>query len=432
MHIMTKEEMLSFMEKTKRLGSRLGLSRIKELMKRLSDVQEKIPAIHVAGTNGKGSVCAYLSSILMAAGKKTGLFTSPAIGCENERIRINNVPITDEEAAEVFSSVKACCDKMVMEGFEHPTEFEAVTAAAFLFFHQKSCDLMVIETGMGGRLDSTNIIQSPLLSVITSISFDHTAFLGKTLSDIASEKAGIIKEHCPVLVQKQSKDDVTSVFREAARLRNAEFHEVSEPALISRDLSGQCFSVDGLSLKTSLLGTYQLKNAATAVSAAKLLRVPDEAIIQGIADARWEARFELLQRNPLFFCDGGHNAEGAKVLYESLNAYFPGKKIIFITGVLKDKDYEKMYEIMLPLAECFFTITPKNERALSADALAAFLNHKKGQEDFALPCGSVEEAVELAMKRAGHRDIVCSFGSLYFQGEIRRIVLSQEMNLSKS
>ena len=421
---MTKEEMLSFMDETRALGSKLGLSRIKELMSRLSNVQEKIPAIHVAGTNGKGSVCAYLTSILMAAGKKVGLFTSPAIGCENERIRIDNVPITDEEAAEVFSSVKACCDEMVKEGFEHPTEFEAVTAAAFLFFHQKSCDLIVIETGMGGRLDSTNIIQSPLLSVITSISFDHTAFLGKTLSDIASEKAGIIKENCPVLVQKQSKDDVTSVFREAAHFRNAEFHEVSEPTLISRDLSGQCFSVDGLSLMTSLLGTYQLKNAATAVSAAKLLTIPDEAIIQGIADARWEARFELLKRDPLFFSDGGHNAEGAKVLYESLRAYFPGKKVIFITGVLKDKDYERMYEIMLPIAKCFFTITPKNERALSSEELAAFLNHKKGQEDFAFPCESVEDAVSRAIEKAGHGDIVCSFGSLYFQGEVRRIVLS--------
>ena len=424
MALMTKEEMLSFMDETRALGSKLGLSRIKELMSRLSNVQEKIPAIHVAGTNGKGSVCAYLTSILMAAGKKVGLFTSPAIGCENERIRIDNVPITDEEAAEVFSSVKACCDEMVKEGFEHPTEFEAVTAAAFLFFHQKSCDLIVIETGMGGRLDSTNIIQSPLLSVITSISFDHTAFLGKTLSDIASEKAGIIKENCPVLVQKQSKDDVTSVFREAAHFRNAEFHEVSEPTLISRDLSGQCFSVDGLSLMTSLLGTYQLKNAATAVSAAKLLTIPDEAIIQGIADARWEARFELLKRDPLFFSDGGHNAEGAKVLYESLRAYFPGKKVIFITGVLKDKDYERMYEIMLPIAKCFFTITPKNERALSSEELAAFLNHKKGQEDFAFPCESVEDAVSRAIEKAGHGDIVCSFGSLYFQGEVRRIVLS--------
>ena len=421
---MTKEEMLSFIDRTRALGSKLGLSRISELMDRLSNVQEKIPAIHVAGTNGKGSVCAYLTSILMAAKKKTGLFTSPAIGCENERIRIDNVPITDEEAAKVFSFVKTCCDEMAEAGLDHPTEFEIVTAAAFLYFYQKGCDIMVLETGMGGRLDSTNIIKSPLLSIITSISFDHTAFLGKTLSDIASEKAGIIKENRPVLVQKQSDDEITEVFRKKALSKGASFHEVEEPVLISRDLSGQCFSVEGLSLKTSLLGTYQLTNAATAVSAAKLLQIPDEAIIRGIENARWEARFELLQKDPLFFCDGGHNAEGAKVLYESLNAYFPGKKIIFITGVLKDKDYEKMYEIMLPLAECFFTITPKNERALSAEALAAFLNQKQGQEDFAIPCSSVEEAVELAIKRADHKTIVCSFGSLYFQGEVRRIVLS--------
>ncbi len=421
---MTKEEMLSFMDKTKALGSRLGLSRIKELMKRLSDVQEKIPAIHVAGTNGKGSVCAYLSSILMAAGKKTGLFTSPAIGKENERIRIDNVPITDEEAAEVFSSVKAACDEMVKDGFSHPTEFEVVTAASFLYFYKKDCDVMILETGMGGRLDSTNIIEAPLLSIITSISFDHTAFLGNSLCDIASEKAGIIKENCPVLVQKQSNSAVTDVFRKAALQKNAEFHETKEPVLISRDLSGQCFYVDDLSLKTSLLGAYQLKNAATAVSAAKLLSIPDEAVIHGIEDARWEARFELLKRDPIFFSDGGHNAEGAKMLCDSLCAYFPGKKIIFITGVLKDKDYEKMYEIMLPLAKCFFTVTPENERALSAEALAAFLNQKKAAADFAIPCSSVEEAVELAIKRADHKTIVCSFGSLYFQGEVRRIVLS--------
>ena len=424
MALMTKEEMLSFMDETRALGSRLGLSRIKELMRRLSNVQEKIPAIHVAGTNGKGSVCAYLTSILMAAGKKVGLFTSPAIGCENERIRIDNVPITDEEAAEVFSSVKACCDEMVMEGFEHPTEFEAVTAAAFLFFYLKGADYMILETGMGGRLDSTNIIKSPLISIITSISFDHMAFLGNTLPEIAGEKAGIIKKNCPVLVQKQSDEEVTNVFRKKAVQENSDFHEVHEPVLISRDLSGQSFSVDGLSLKTSLLGTYQLSNAATAVSAARLLSIPDDAIKRGVSDTRWEARFELLRKDPLFFCDGGHNPEGAKMLYDSLQTYFPGKKIIFITGVLKDKDYEKMYEIMLPIAKCFFTVTPENERALSAEALAAFLNQKKAAADFAIPCSSVEEAVELAIKRADHKTIVCSFGSLYFQGEVRRIVLS--------
>ena len=421
---MTKEEMLSFMDETRALGSRLGLSRIKELMKRLSNVQENIPSIHVAGTNGKGSVCAYLTSILMAAGKKVGLFTSPAIGKENERIRIDNVPITDEEAAEVFSSVKACCDEMVMEGFEHPTEFEAVTAAAFLFFYLKGADYMILETGMGGRLDSTNIIKSPLISIITSISFDHMAFLGNTLPEIAGEKAGIIKKNCPVLVQKQSDEEVTNVFRKKAVQENSDFHEVHEPVLISRDLSGQSFSVDGLSLKTSLLGTYQLSNAATAVSAARLLSIPDDAIKRGVSDTRWEARFELLRKDPVFFCDGGHNPEGAKMLYDSLQTYFPGKKIIFITGVLKDKDYEKMYEIMLPIAKCFFTITPKNERALPASELSAFLNQKAKQPDFSLPCSSIKEAVDLAIKKAAHQKIVCSFGSLYFQGEVRRLVLS--------
>ena len=421
---MTKEEMLSFMEETKRLGSRLGLSRISELMDRLSNVQDSVPAIHIAGTNGKGSVCAYLSSILMASGKKVGLFTSPAISSENERIRINNIPITDNEAAEVFSSVKARCDEMVKDGFPHPTEFETVTAAAFLFFYLKGADYMILETGMGGRLDSTNIIKSPLISIITSISFDHMAFLGNTLPEIAGEKAGIIKKNCPVLVQKQSDEEVTNVFRKKAVQENSDFHEVHEPVLISRDLSGQSFSVDGLSLKTSLLGTYQLSNAATAVSAARLLSIPDDAIKRGVSDTRWEARFELLRKDPLFFCDGGHNPEGAKMLYDSLQTYFPGKKIIFITGVLKDKDYEKMYEIMLPLAKCFFTVTPENERALSAEALAAFLNQKKAAADFAIPCSSVEEAVELAIKRADHSEIVCSFGSLYFQGEVRRIVLS--------
>ena len=421
---MTKEEMLSFMEETKRLGSRLGLSRISELMDRLSNVQDSVPAIHIAGTNGKGSVCAYLSSILMASGKKVGLFTSPAISSENERIRINNIPITDNEAAEVFSSVKVCCDEMVKDGFPHPTEFETVTAAAFLFFYLKGADYMILETGMGGRLDSTNIIKSPLISIITSISFDHMAFLGNTLPEIAGEKAGIIKKNCHVLVQKQSDEEVTNVFRKKAVQENSDFHEVHEPVLISRDLSGQSFSVDGLSLKTSLLGTYQLSNAATAVSAARLLSIPDDAIKRGVSDTRWEARFELLRKDPLFFCDGGHNPEGAKMLYDSLQTYFPGKKIIFITGVLKDKDYEKMYEIMLPIAKCFFTVTPENERALSAEALAAFLNQKKAAADFAIPCSSVEEAVELAIKRADHKTIVCSFGSLYFQGEVRRIVLS--------
>ncbi|MBO6133854.1 MAG: bifunctional folylpolyglutamate synthase/dihydrofolate synthase [Lachnospiraceae bacterium] len=447
-----------------------NLDSIRYLLEKLGNPQKKLKYVHIAGTNGKGSVAAYLSSILMESGLKTGIYTSPFLERFTERIRIGNNEIEEEAFAKLAEEVKEKSDEMVRNGLKAPSEFEIITAIAFLYFVANDCDIVVLETGLGGRLDATNVIDCPEIAIITTISFDHMQVLGDTLEKIAYEKAGIIKRGCDVLIFPQ-KDEADKVFREAARKQAARLYRMSgHPALKSRSLEGQSFSmkpallddIPGISpqyildleeLRTVLLGSYQISNAALAVNAACILHgkgypVTSEAIQRGILKARWNGRFELLQRNPYILIDGSHNAEGAEVLREGLELYFSGEKIVFIVGILRDKEYRKMLKAIIPLASCFFAIEPPIDRALSAEELASQIidcideaesdtggtaaetvvgvnygTDMNSLKDSVFPMKDLESALEAARNKAGKNGVICAFGSLYYIGALRSLVL---------
>ncbi len=411
-----------------------GLKTLTELLRRLGDPHKKLKYVHIAGTNGKGSTAAFTQSILMEAGYRTGLYTSPAILSFTERIRVDREEIPMEALGRLTEKVRAVADVMVREGEGAPSEFELVCAIAFLYFVEEACDVVVLEVGLGGRLDATNVIEHSDLSLITTISYDHMTTLGNTLEAIAGEKAGIIKEEGLVLVHPQ-KPSVEDVFRKVCFEKNAEFHLAVLPERAEEyDLEGQTFelaleegSKEKTKIHTGLLGAYQSENAAMAAEAALLLRkkgyrIPVEAILKGIDKAVWPGRFELLKKKPYVIVDGGHNEEGAEVLKESLLRYFPEKKIRFVTGVLRDKEYAKMYRGLLSLADRFYTVTPPSVRALPGEELAAYLK-EQGAETLAF--SSPREGLQAALKDAGEGDVICVFGSLYYLGEVRELLLNR-------
>lgn len=407
------------------------LDNIRLLLSHLGNPQEQLKYIHIAGTNGKGSTSAFLNQILIESGYKVGIFTSPFVERFTEQIRVNNEEIEKEALAAVATKVCATTEKMRENGDTLPSEFEMICSIAFLYFMQESCDIVILETGLGGRLDATNVIPAPELALITSISLDHTQVLGDTLEKIAFEKAGIIKSGCDVLLYPQS-SEVENVFDLVCKERGASLHKAILPkCATSYDLTGQTFDLHSDTnswgfdnLHISLLGHYQINNAAMAVNASLLLRekgffIADEPIRSGLAKTQWIGRFELMKKEPAIVIDGSHNEDGVSMLCESLNRYFPSKKIIFITGVLADKAYDKMMLSVLPLAKKFLTITPPSPRALTASDLALFLN---SQHANAISYETIQDAIQTALKEATPDDVICIFGSLYFLGEVRRIL----------
>lgn len=411
---MTYDEAIDYIHSVCWKGSRPGLGRISELMGMLGDPQDKLRFIHVAGTNGKGSFCAMTASILGAAGYKVGLFTSPYVLRFNERIRINGEDIPDAELARVTEYVKQFADRMS----DSPTEFELISAIAFEYFYRCGCDIVVLECGMGGRLDSTNIIKTPLLSVITGISLDHTAYLGDTVGKIAREKAGIIKEGCPVLFCSDN-DEAMQEIRQKAEECNSALYSVDREsfALRSATLSGSEFDFsDYHGLHIPLLGGYQPYNACNAVTAVDILRqnglnIPREAVYRGLSGVTWHARFELLCESPVIISDGGHNPEGVHAAVESIRMYFGDRRVIFVTGVMADKDYVNMVSDMCGVAECAFCVRPDNPRALSAEELAHVFESDGVR---AQACDSVAQALSYARELASERGIpVVALGSLY-------------------
>ena len=418
---MTLEKALEFIHRTDWKGSRPGLERITELMRRLGDPQKDLKFIHVAGTNGKGSTSAMLSAVLTAAGYRTGLYTSPHLWRVHERFRINGEDITDEGLCLEAQRVQGAAEAME----DAPTEFEVLTAMAFVWFAEQGCDVVVLEVGMGGRLDATNLIENPVLSVIASISPDHTAVLGDTVEAIAGEKAGIIKPNCPAVLYGQSAG-VEAVVRAKCAAENAPL-TVTEPAAVtveSRSLEGQVISYrDRRGLRLNLLGEYQPYNAALALDAVDALRkaglqIPETAVAQGFAEVVWPARFELLRREPPVLLDGAHNPDAVDRLAECLETYLPGRKIGLVMGVMADKDYGAMLRRMAPLAAWLVTVAPEGERALPAEEL-----RKAAAEIADIPIfdgGEVEHGVRLALEKSNGIP-VCIFGSLYQAGEVRRI-----------
>ena len=391
-----------------------GLERIEALCKALGNPQKDLKFIHVAGTNGKGSFCSMTESVLRAAGYKTGLYTSPYIKVFNERMQVGGEMISNEELAQLTEYVKPIADAMT----DKPTEFELITAIAFEFFKRHKCDVVVLEAGMGGRLDSTNIIRSPLLSVITGIALDHTAFLGDTVEKIAAEKAGIIKDNRPIL---WGGDDVSAraVIENMAKEKGSGFFFVDYEKLqnINATLDGTMLDFcEHKDIKINLLGLYQPKNAAVVLSAVDILRkdgmdIPESAVKEGLLRARWQARFEILSREPLVIFDGAHNPQGIDSAVMSIKHYFKDRKVYVMTGVLKDKDYDVISTRLAEIASRAFVMTPENPRALDASEYAKILESKGVMSE---AYGTIKEAFETAKQTAKQDGVplVC-LGSLY-------------------
>ena len=396
-----------------------GLERVRELCEALGNPQDSLKYIHVAGNNGKGSFCAMTDSILRHAGYKVGLFTSPYIVEFNERMRIDGKNISNEELCELVEIVKPHADKMA----DKPTEFELITALAFLYFKRHNCDVVVLECGLGGRLDATNVIKDPILSVITGIALDHTSILGDTVEKIAAEKAGIIKSGVPVLWCGNDANADKVISAKAQEL-GAPMARVDRSSLEIKEmtLGGTVFDYNGREdILLSLLGTYQPLNATNVLSAIDILKqngykIEDKAIYDGLRAVRWPARFEMISRDPLIIADGGHNPEGIDSAVESIERYFGEEKVAIITGVMADKDYCYMASRISSVAKKVFCLTPDNPRALSA---AEYAEVFRGLGVEAVACDSVETAVSSAVAWAKENEAsIVSLGSLYMYCEV--------------
>ncbi len=417
--VMTYTEALDYIHHVTWRGSKLGLERTSELLSRIGNPHQKLKFVHVAGTNGKGSTCAMIAKTLSLAGYQTGLYISPFINNFNERMQMNGQPISEAMLAEITAFIKPHAEAMA----DHPTEFELITVIAFEYFLRNKADIVVLEVGMGGELDSTNVIDTPELAVITNIGLDHTKELGPTITDIANAKAGIIKPNGDVVIYDQN-EEADAVFQSACTAREARLHitDHSRISNVTATLSALTFDCAPYgTLSCGLVGTYQAKNAAVAITALELLRqkgwnISDQNLKDGLMLVRWPARFELLRRNPVFIADGGHNPQGIDAVVESLEQHFPNRKITFLIGIMADKDIPQMIASLAPLAKEFVAVTPDNPRALQADVLAGMLS-ERGL--VAISRGSVSEGVQTAIERAGADGIVCALGSLYMLGDVR-------------
>ena len=417
---MTPNEAISYIENYGWSTTRLGLDRTKALLAALGDPQKCLKIVHVAGSNGKGSTCAMLASIMREAGYKTGLYISPYIQEFGERIQIDGENIPGERLAEITERVKAIADAME----DHPSQFELVTAIALQYYKEENCDIVILEVGMGGALDSTNAIDAPEVAVITNIGLEHTEYLGNTLEEIAATKGGIIKTGCHCVCY-DSAPEVVSVIRSICEEKEVPLtiSEYTRVEPVSCDLRGQVFRWDDTEYRLPLLGKHQLHNAAVVLETVESLRergwsISEESVRSGLAKVTWPARFEVMSFDPVFVLDGGHNPQCAEALTDALRTYLPERKIVFLLGVLADKDYETILDMMMPFAEEFVCVTPLSGRALPGDELARIINERGGRAGHSDDIASgVLRAMELA---EGYPDAaVVAFGSLYLAGAVR-------------
>lgn len=454
---MNYSEAREYLKNVNKLGSILGLNTIKELLKRLGNPQNELKVVHIAGTNGKGSIMTFVQNILMESGYKVGRYCSPAVFNEREIIRINDEYISEEQSADLLTRIKEKCDSMYSEGLPHPTSFEIETAEALMFFKEQNCDIALIECGMGGETDATNVFEKVLCSVIATISLDHTQFLGSTIEEITKVKSGIIKENCPVVMSKQT-GEAESVIKKACKQNNSKL-------IIPTEQDFENVEIDGLTTKVTYkasnnkeyilnlqaLGTYQIKNAKTAVEVALVLDkaltektdICDESdknnstgmenninnsgntieknIKKGIEKTVWPGRMEVISKEPLIIIDGAHNPGAVLELRKTLDLYFTNKRITFIMGVLSDKDFSKEAEIIADRAERIITITPNNSRGLDGHKLAETLvkyNHNVQVAD------SLKQAAEESIDtiKENRADMILAFGSLSYLGELKQVV----------
>lgn len=424
---MTYREAKEYMKQVQKRGSILGLTSVKALLRRLNNPQNQLNVIHVAGTNGKGSICTFLEHLYRAEGKQVGRYISPTIHCYLERFQMNGNYMKEEEFAELLAMVRKEIDKMTQDGEQPPTSFEIETVIAFLYFLQKHVDIVILETGMGGRKDATNVVDKPLCTVFASIGMDHMQFLGETMEQIAYEKSGIIKAGCPV-VSYPNAPEVMKVMKAQFDLQNtdepAENHfymvKKSDVQILSETLEASTFLYKNEEYRILMAGEYQIYNAVTAIETKLLL--DGDLVKEGLLNARWEGRFEKVSDHPLMIRDGAHNVDGVNALKESIQKHFTKERLIFIIGVLRDKEYDKMVAILCPLAAKVYTITPENERGLSGVALRkSILPYCQNT----IVCDSAAAAVEAAKQdciwyeKQGEASAIIAWGSLSYIGQIR-------------
>lgn len=403
--------------KTKR-----GFERARELLEALGNPQRKLKFIHVAGTNGKGSTCAMLEAVMRSAGYKTGLFPSPFIEDFTERIQINGENISREDLARITQTVADAADRLE----DHPAHFELITAIGMLYFVEQGCDIVILEVGMGGERDATNVIDAPEAAVICNIGLDHTEFLGDTVERIAEVKAGIIKTGADVVVYDNI-PSVMEVIERKAEQQHCRMHRASdiEAVPVASDLHGQRFTADGIEYRLALLGRHQIKNAQVVLMTVRVMRsrgwsIGEDAVREGLSSVKWPVRFEVMGYDPVFIIDGGHNPQCAQAMAESIEEYLPEQKITLIVGMLADKDYRESIRRVIPYAAECLTITPDNDlRALSAQELADVIR-REGCRAQAVEADTAQYAVKRAIELAvSKKRPVAAFGSLYAAGTIR-------------
>lgn len=430
---MNYEQALEFIHGTYKFGEKIELKNITALLEELGNPQDKMKYVHVAGTNGKGSTCAMISNVLVNAGYKTGLYISPYLEKFTERIQLNNTPISEEDLIENTLEVKAAIERMLSKGLPHPSEFEVVTAIGFNYYAKQNVDIVVLEVGMGGRFDATNVIKTNEASVIVSLSFDHQAYLGNTLEEIAFEKAGIIKPDTDVCVYALNPQSTHDVIIKRANELGARVHicNPDDIQMLSTGIDGQkvlykkADSVLGVSeLTLSLLGKHQLYNALNALNALEILKqkgwnITPEAVQKGLATVAFTGRFEILNRQPVILIDGGHNIDGITAFTNNIKMYFADKKVVLFYGMLSDKQVDESLDLLTSIAKKIYTLTPEDDRAVPAQEMAKHIKDKYNIDATALDdFADIAKYLDLSQK-----DEVYAFtGSLYMIGEARTVI----------
>lgn len=443
---MTYDEARKFIEASDQYGSKLGLETITELLRRLGNPQDTLKIIHVAGTNGKGSVTAFLSSILAMQGYRIGRYNSPSVFSYEEKIQIlekavertetsdkamlKSEAITKEGIRDAITAIQPMCEAMAREGLPHPTSFEIETAMAMLYLAHEKVDFAVIEVGMGGRLDATNVIKHPICSVITTVSKDHMQFLGTTMEQIAEQKAGIIKKGVPAITCVQNPVVLQVLRRTCATLDTGlTIADASKATHIRFEPMNTFFTYQGREYCIHMLGEYQITNGILAIQTAHALcekgyLISEEALRDGLEHATWSGRFEMIARDPYFIIDGAHNEDAALKLKKTIELYFGNYRKIFIIGVFADKDYKRILEIMAPLADVIITVTPDNKRALPSSVLAD--EAKQFTKGTVIDADNISLAIEKAYEQADKENVILAFGSLSILSQIRKSTISYQ------
>ena len=435
---MNYDEALKYISDTYKFGSKLGLENIKKLTELLGNPQDKYKIIHIAGTNGKGSTSNMIHDVLMASDYKVGLFISPYLQEFTERIQINKEHIDKASLGRITALVKEKVDIMIKEGYNHPTEFEIVTAIGFQYVEEQNIDFLVLEVGLGGRFDATNAVSKSLISVITSISYDHTEYLGDTLETIAFEKAGIIKENSDVVIYPQEKN-IVDVICEQAKLKSSKIHLTNKEniSLISADIDGQILNYSDKSVfnlddfKINLLGEHQIYNCLTVLKVLEILKekgfnITENSIKTGLLSCKFAGRFEIIHKNPIIILDGGHNINGIEYFSKAVRKYFGDRKIILFYGMLKDKHPEMLIDYLTDISKEIYTLTPNNPRAIASTDLANLINDKNSSVK-AKALDSYEEILPI-IKNADKDEIIACVGSLYLIGDVRTLLTSKDLS----